>query len=293
VDCFGGPQSAVRYDSPTWGGFRFETSYGENQGLTSVLGDNFTAEDQDFWDIAVFYTADWNSIKLSAAAAYTWIEDANGTVGITGFSPNGTPITSPDGGESNLFQVGASIMHKPSGLGIYGLYQTEDPEGFITATALFNGVNFTAVTQKASETQAWYVKPFWRKTWMPLGATVLYGEFGRYDDQFAGGSVCGAFNFGLTAGLATTNVGAFCAANNPLAVVQSNVFVTGSEVERFGLGVVQEIDSAAMHVFARWQHQEIKDVDFVGINAVTGTATKINQGFDDWDLFQVGGIIFF
>ena len=28
----------------------------------------------------------------------------------------------------------------------------------------------------------------------------------------------------------------------------SGVFVTGSEVDRWGLGVVQEIDAAAMHV---------------------------------------------
>ncbi len=33
--------------------------------------------------------------------------------------------------------------------------------------------------------------------------------------------------------------------------------MTGSEVQRWGLGVVQEIDSAAMHVFARWQHLDL------------------------------------
>ena len=33
--------------------------------------------------------------------------------------------------------------------------------------------------------------------------------------------------------------------------------VNGSEVQRWGLGIVQEIDSAAMHVFARWQHMEL------------------------------------
>ena len=42
------------------------------------------------------------------------------------------------------------------------------------------------------------------------------------------------------------------------------MFVTGSEVQRWGLGVVQEIDAAAMHVFARWQHQEV-DLDLTGI----------------------------
>jgi hypothetical protein len=55
---------------------------------------------------------------------------------------------------------------------------------------------------------------------------------------------------------------------------------------------VQEIDSAAMHLWLRWQHQEI-DVNFVSINAVTGSTFGVGQGFDDWDLFQAGGVIFF
>jgi hypothetical protein len=46
-----------------------------------------------------------------------------------------------------------------------------------------------------------------------------------------------------------------------------------------------------MHLFARWQHQDAT-VDFVGTNAV-GATTNVNQDFQDWDLFQVGGIIFF
>ena len=109
VDCWGAAQPAVRYDSPTWGGFRFEASYGKNQLTGAVcLG----RHDTDFWDVAVFYTADWNSIKLSAAAAYTWIE---------------TGVVTGD--EVDLFQVGASIMHKPSGLGIYGMYQWESTDG--------------------------------------------------------------------------------------------------------------------------------------------------------------------
>ena len=44
------------------------------------------------------------------------------------------------------------------------------------------------------DTDAWYVKPFWRKTWGAtngvglgaLGATTFYGEYGQYDDQFGG-----------------------------------------------------------------------------------------------------------
>ena len=76
-------------------------------------------------------------------------------------------------------------------------------------------------------------------------------------------------------------------------------FVTGSEVQRWGLGVVQEIDAAAMHVYARWQHQDI-DLDLTGVTetfhsdgSITFSKEHVGQSFDDWDLFQVGGIIFF
>ena len=31
--------------------------------------------------------------------------------------------------EDKLYQIGASILHKPSGLGIYGMYQTEEAGG--------------------------------------------------------------------------------------------------------------------------------------------------------------------
>jgi hypothetical protein len=320
VDCWGAAQPAVRYDSPTWGGFRFQTSYGKNQ-LTGAFG----TPDTDFWDIAAYYTADWNSIKVSAAAAYTWIETGVVT-----------------GRETDLFQAGASIMHKPSGLGIYAMGQWEEsggsqsasltPGGFVADTFSQTVVNgligpvtiapgfvtgggpFFAVNNP--DTDAWYVKPFWRKAWSPIGATVLYGEYGQYNDQFAAGrNLCSAFAPG-------TNVGNFCAANTvvdlapplfttPATAQFGGVFARGSEAERWGLGVVQEIDSAAMHLWARWQHQEV-DVDLVGISVTnpntvncnidnvgfdtsgcTFSSQKVKQKFDDWDLFQVGGIIFF
>jgi hypothetical protein len=83
--------------------------------------------------------------------------------------------------------------------------------------------------------------------------------------------------------------------------ILKGAFVTDSEVQRWGLGVVQEIDSAAMHLWVRWQHQEL-EVDLIGFDSTLPltigqngceNGCKIKQSFDDWDLFQVGGIIFF
>ena len=59
ADCNGYPDNAFRYDTPTWAGFSVSTSYGED----------------DMWDVAVKYAADWNSVKFSAAAGYTQLTD--------------------------------------------------------------------------------------------------------------------------------------------------------------------------------------------------------------------------
>jgi hypothetical protein len=262
ADCFGAPRPAVRYDSPTWGGFRFETSYG------TVEAEN--TPDRNFWDIALFYTADWNSIKLSAAYAFTHTE------GNVGCDPTVFGCANNQG-DAELHQVGASIMHKPSGLGIYGLWQQEETDGQF----FFQGNVAGLVSGNYEDTEVWYLKPFWRKAWSPIGATVLYGEYGQYNDQFQN-----------LAGVDVENIFFAPACNFPNGAF--DCFVTGSEVQRWGLGLVQEIDSAAMHLWVRWQHQEL-DVDILGFNGAcnNGNGCRINQSFDDWDLFQAGGIIFF
>jgi hypothetical protein len=170
-------------------------------------------------------------------------------------------------------------MHKPSGLGIYGLYQHEEVGGRV----LFEDLNADPTrTTSAPDTDVWYVKPFWRKAWSPIGATVLYGEWGQYNDQFGG-----------LAGVDVENL-AMISACNSVTGRFDDCFITGSEVERWGLGLVQEIDSAAMHLWVRWQHQEL-DVDFIGFDGDCNTDRGCRGGgsFDDWDLFQAGGIIFF
>jgi len=57
------------------------------------------------------------------------------------------------------------------------------------------------------------------------------------------------------------------------------------------LGVVQEIDPAAMHLFARWQHLD-PDISGKFFDAFNGVEAKA-PSFEDQDIFQVGGVIFF
>jgi hypothetical protein len=259
ADCNGVPYNAVRYDSPTFAGFSVSTSYGED----------------DIWDIAAKYANDFGNFKVSAAYGYTHFLDENyvgSGGGLNGFRR-----------DADLHQVGASVLHVPSGLFIYGLYQHEKNNGTSFGTLSGIGVN-----NNANDADVWYLKGGIKRTWNPLGATVLFGEYGEYRDQFAGalGNVCavgGVLNGGgaFVGGQVPVGVAPVCLGNGVVAV-------SGSKVQRYGLGAVQEIDSAAMHLYARWQHQDL-DVDLYSVTR----DRNVGQGFDDWDLFQVGGVIFF
>ena len=227
ADCFGAAEPAVRYNSPTWGGFRFETSVGTADVVPAILdadaGNTNTnlffvhpsTDDSHFWDLALFYTADWNSIKISLAGAYTWMES--------------NPL---NGGQENYWQIGGSVMHKPSGLGIYATGNWENvsadkanctgPGPFGSGTCL-NSLSFSPLP----DTNSWGIKPFWRKTWSPIGATVLYGEYAQYNDFYGLGNIN---NVAFTLPACTTG-----------GLLDVCTF-TSSQAERWGLGVVQEIE---------------------------------------------------
>ena len=252
ADCNGVPYNAVRYDSPTFGGFSVSASWGED----------------DIGDVALKYAADWNSIKVSAAAGYTQSTDEryiSGGGGLAGFHQ-----------DSQLFQVGASVLHVPSGLFVYGLYQTENANPT---------PNFFAPASTDNNTNVYYIKAGIKRTWSPLGATVLFGEWAQYQDQIGDIKGVDGCNGGWLSPINPAGPGGI--ANACAVSATGSAFATGSDVNRWGLGVVQEIDSAAMHLYARWQHLDLD------VNLTDGAGGNLNQSFDNWDVFAVGGVIFF
>jgi Gram-negative porin len=101
TDCNGAPLNAVRYDTPTFGGFSLSASWGED----------------DFWDVAGRYAGEAGGFKLAVAAAYSE-------------STDGTPGTLVLQGENTqFFQVGAYIQHVPTGLFVYGAYGDRQVDG--------------------------------------------------------------------------------------------------------------------------------------------------------------------
>ena len=59
-------------------------------------------------------------------------------------------------------------------------------------------------------------------------------------------------------------------------LTNTNLFMTDSKVDRWGAGVVQEIDAAAMHVWFNWQHLEL-EVDFAGNGTVVSNPAATSK----------------
>ena len=178
ADCNGYPANAFRYDTPTWAGFSVSTSYGED----------------DMWDVAVKYAADWNSVKFSAAAGYTQVTD-EGCLAVRQARPAptshcwvaverptrtsaGMRISSRSARPSCTFHQACSFM------ACIRASRTTGPSG-----KRFNFNTGQAYDSAANETDVWYVKAGIKRAWSPVGATVLFGEWGQYNDMFTG--LCG------------------------------------------------------------------------------------------------------
>lgn len=204
-DCNGLTENVIRYDSPTFGGFSFSTSWGED----------------DMWDVAARYAGEFSGFKLAAAAAYTHSTDRN--------------IGAPDAfftedADADYFQVGAYAQHVPTGLFLYGAYGNFENSD-------------TSQVLGDLESDTFYVKGGLRQRWTPLGHTVLYGEYMEVESEFELG--------------------------------------TDRELEQFGLGIVQEVDAAAMSLWLSYKHFEF-DSNAAG-----------EQNLEDFDLVKFGALINF
>ena len=226
ADCNGIPLNSVRYDSPTFGGFSVSTSWGED----------------DFWDVAGRYAGEFNGIKVALAAAYSHqSEEGSSSIGNEFFNVIGVDITTKNlRQDSGYFQLGAFLQHVPTGLFAYAAYGKEMNDS-VNATTLTiyevgNPSNNAAIGpgySRGHDNDQWYVKAGVRRKWHALGHTVLYGEYGRYNDMYH-------------------------PALDVIPALAEQYFDTrvniSSEMSSWGLGVVQEIDAAAMSLWLTYRN---------------------------------------
>ena len=100
----------------------------------------------------------------------------------------------------------------------------------------------------------WYLQLGLERKWLPYGSTTIYGEYGVYDDA--------------------------------LTIIEGGAGATdiaGSEAERWGLGIVQKFDSAALELYAQ--------ATFWSFEAVQNNGVAL--GFEDLSTIMVGSRIKF
>jgi hypothetical protein len=187
-------------------------------------------------------------------------------------------------------------MHVPSGLLLHVYWEQEDNKG--TQLTTLNFRTPTSVSNSAAnENETWFIKAGIKRTWLAAGPTILWAEWGQYNDMFS--LQCGGKP---GAGCPTFIPTSTTFPNDKGEITDEEGVVNGSEVQRWGIGVVQEIDSAAMHLFARWQRLAI-DVDATSTGLACSSrglcfddgrfGKRIDTNFEDLDIFQIGGVIFF
>lgn len=211
--------------------------------------------EDDFWDVAFSYVTTVGDFKLTSSGSYSENTDEDRFNGALG---------SQDA-DASYVHVGATIFHQPTGLFLFGTYGHENSD--VAGTP---------------DSDHWYIQPGLKTTLNSLGKTTFFGEYGQYLDAYGArfgsgnGNLCGAFN-----GVTGTNIANACS-----GAADTTVNVTGSELTRYGFGVVQDIDAASMQVWVKWRHHEL-EVDYSD-NGVAGT-----QDFEDIDIFIAGGVILF
>jgi hypothetical protein len=136
--------NAIVYTSPTLHGFSFAAAWGEN----------------DVWDAALRYAAEWHGMRVAAAIAYTHNQAGTDEV---------TPDFRRHGPEPTKWQGSSSIMHVASGLYLTGALVDQDND-----------------ESGRPNTRLYYLQAGITRNWTGLGNTVLYGEWARVNDGITG-----------------------------------------------------------------------------------------------------------
>ncbi len=214
-----------------------------------------------FYDVYGRYSGEYNGIKIAATTGWGNSNIA-GVLEGNPFPIGGSPgqVVLPAGrthSNAGYWQSGVYVEHVPTGLFVYGAYGREF---WSDVAAGFN-----------SQPDHWMVKAGVRERWHPLGHTVLYGSYAQRNDMYDEDVVDDAL---FAAG-----------------VIGANGVTTGSETREWAIGVVQEIDAAAMSMWLQYDHITGSTsgcgAGVGGFNVAGAAGTCFNPGSISFDANQV------
>ncbi len=147
--------------------------------------------------------------------------------------------------------VAGSLLHVPTGLFIQAEYIA------VKMTAADNTVAGSPLTAVTRDADRWHVQAGIRQNFFGIGATSLYGEYGKHNDF-------GVLNTVSTAGVSSVTIG--------------GAAMVGDNLRIWGLGVVQNIDAAAMDLYLGYRNYAAEGVTAAGVTSSLNSIDVIAAG---------------
>ncbi|MGB3020526.1 MAG: hypothetical protein WBB50_00195 [Methyloceanibacter sp.] len=247
----------IRYDTPEMYGFTLSGAWGED----------------DIWSAAARYQAHWGeNWKVGAGIAYEGITDE-----LTSSGGGGVP-NQHFKRDTKEWAGMASIINEPTGLFLWGAFSNSKNDDI--------GANGVLTGRRPPEMHAWDLAGGIHKGWFAPGKTTIWGGYTEDRDGLGGftrttvsSSVAGT---GSSYSVWDGKVDAGAFANIPFETE-----ITASKTTKYYFAIDQAIDSAALNLYAAYQHidPEIKLVD--------SNLDRVPIALEEFDVFYMGGRIQF
>lgn len=210
--------------------------------------------EDDFWDVTLRYAKEWNSIRVAAAIGYVASSDGTGGQNLACQNTLGSAFNDHDA-DCHLWAGSASVMHVPTGLFVAVAGGEHTDNGWQSE---FLDAGGNPDFRASKESDYWYIAGGIQRRWWSYGSTTFYGEY--LDSTKASLGVLDE--------------------NDPLNDSGINAWINGADYSFWGLGVVQQIDAAAMELYVMYR-------DFDGsLNLVDANGDGVDS-FDPSDLSVV------
>ncbi|HRD76527.1 MAG TPA: porin [Hyphomicrobiaceae bacterium] len=206
------------------------------------------AED-NYWDVALRYAGEHHGFRVAFGIGYS--EDTEFNAPNQLLNVAGALCTTNCDTKTTDLKGALSILHVSSGLFVTTAYAKRELEGGLPAPGAYVGPDITN----------WYIAGGIRQNWTGLGATVLFAEYG----EFKGGLAQSAH----------------------LGLIATHDTVSNNTVDMWGLGILQNVDAAAMELFLVYKNFSL---DATGFNAANA---HLNTSASDFSTVIIGTRIFF
>lgn len=224
-----------------WNLVRVETP--EFEGVLKGFSVSAAWGEDDFWDAAVRYTGEQAGFKFAGGIGYG---DYAGTGSLNdrgcAIDASGSGTAQNAGGKADCQTLGlsGSIQHVETGLFVSGAYGIKWDRNRQDTFDL----NVAGAGAIDDEDSFYYVQAGIERKFNSLGKTTIYGEYEHYD---TGAGISGS-------GLTATGRPASFNQNNGFA--RATGFLAGADIDVWGFGINQQVDSAALDLYLGYRYSE-------------------------------------